>query len=375
MVDFEDEKTLCTLLKEKIIPWFIENGRELPWRLNYNPYHIWISEIMLQQTQMDRGINYFLRWIDRFPSVKSVADADEGEILKYWEGLGYYARARNLHKTAKIIIEEYDGKIPEKYRELLQLPGIGPYTASAVSSIAFNYDHPVLDANVERIFARLFDISAPLKKKDTRMYIEQLVQASFPLGNSRLYNQGMMDYGAIVCTPKQPFCSKCIFIESCRALQAGTVHDRPVIPSRKKQELVTMVSAIIKSGDRVFIQRRHYDDIWGGLWEFPGGVVEHGETLEEALVRELNEETELQIIPMLKIDPIIHYYTRYKVVLTCFCCELASGYDPGDEKLHAAIQGRWVTLQEVENYAFPAGHRKLLASGELTSCLKIMGKL
>jgi len=183
------------LFTKALLAWFKQNGRALPWRKTYNPYHVWISEIMLQQTQMDRGVGYFLRWIERFPNVEAVADADQQEILKYWEGLGYYARARNLHKAAQVIVAEHGADVPCAYDALLSLPGVGPYTAAAIASVAGNVDIPVVDANVLRVFARLLDIDTPIKSTKNVQQISQLVSALLPKGRARLFNQGLMDLG------------------------------------------------------------------------------------------------------------------------------------------------------------------------------------
>jgi A/G-specific adenine glycosylase len=182
-------------IERRLLAWFRQTKRDLPWRRTYDPYHVWISEIMLQQTQMDRGVDYFRRWVARFPDVTAVAAAGEQEILKYWEGLGYYARARNLHRAARVMVEEHGGMIPCEYDDLLSLPGIGPYTAAAIASIACDQDMPAIDANVMRIFARLFDIDEPVKDLGCRQHIEQLAWELLPAGKARAFNQALMDLG------------------------------------------------------------------------------------------------------------------------------------------------------------------------------------
>ena len=355
------EKKQISNIQRSLLNWFAEEGRELPWRRDYSPYHVWISEIMLQQTQMERGVNYFLRWIDRFPSVTAVADAEEKEILKYWEGLGYYARARNLHKAAKLIKDGFGGELPKTYQELLSLPGIGPYTASAVSSIAYNGDYPVIDANVERVYARLFNISAPLKEKETKKLVERLANQILPSGKARLFNQALMDFGALICSPRAPKCTECFFSSSCQALQQDVVNSRPVLLKKEKQIVVEMVSGILVGNGKVFIQQRLANDVWGSLWEFPGGNVESKETLEDALAREFLEETEIKINVHDKLVSVTHFYTKYKVNLHCFMCSIKDG----DTKklypvLHAAQQAEWVTLDQLDQYGFSAGHRRVI---------------
>lgn len=356
------EKQQISNIQDTLLDWFESEGRELPWRNDYSPYHVWISEIMLQQTQMERGVDYFLRWINRFPSVTAVADADEQEVLKYWEGLGYYARARNLHKAAKIIKTDFRGKLPKTYLELLSLPGIGPYTASAVSSIAYNDDYPVIDANVERVYARLFNISTPLKEKETKKFIERLAKLLLPSGKARLFNQALMDFGALICSPRAPVCTECFFSSSCHALEQDVVKERPVMLKKAKQIVVEMVTGILVNNGKVFIQQRLADDVWGSLWEFPGGRVEPGETLEEALVREFIEETEINITVLEKLVSVTHFYTKYKVILHSFMCTTNEGGGKiSSPTLHAAQQSEWVTLDQLDQYGFSAGHRKVIA--------------
>lgn len=355
------EKELIFNIQKALLDWFDKENRELPWRKNYSPYHVWISEVMLQQTQMERGVDYFLRWIEMFPSVTAVADADEKDILKQWEGLGYYARARNLHKAAKIIKSDFGGELPKTHQELLSLPGIGPYTASAVSSIAFNDDYPVIDANVERVYARLFNISAPLKEKETKKLVERLAKLLLPLGKARLFNQALMDFGALICSPRAPKCPECFFSSSCQALKRDVVNKRPVLLKKEKKIVIEMVSGILVKNGKVFIQQRLAKDVWGSLWEFPGGKVEPGEALEDALVREFLEETEIDISIHEKLVSVTHFYTKYKVNLHCFRCSTIEGEEKTfSPVLHAAQQSEWVTPDQLNQYGFSAGHRRVI---------------
>lgn len=345
-------------LRRRLLAWFFRTRRQLPWRQSYDPYHVWLSEIMLQQTQMDRGVAYFNRWISRFPDLEAVAGADEQEILKYWEGLGYYARARNLHRAAKIMKAEHGGQVPCDAATLLSLPGIGPYTAAAIASIACNRDIPVVDANVARIIARLYDLDEPVRRSSCRRRIEELAAALLPPGKARSFNQAMMDLGGMICTPRTPSCPRCPLAQDCLARLRGTTADRPVVPGRGPTILIEMATAILCDEGKVFIQQRLAEDIWGGLWEFPGGRLENGERAEEAVVREYREETGLNVTVDGHILTVTHFYTRYKVVLHCFHCRLADGRR--SVRLEAAQQYRWVFPEELQEYAFPAGHRKLL---------------
>lgn len=344
---------------EKLLGWFRDASRPLPWRHSYNPYHVWISEIMLQQTQMERGVDYFNRWIARFPDLASVAEADEQEILKLWEGLGYYARARNLHATARIVREQYGGVIPCDPATLRTFPGIGPYTAAAIASIAGNVDIAAIDANVLRVYARLFDIETSITRSSTRKEIEEKALGLLPKGKARQYNQALMDLGGLICLPRSPKCAMCPVNDLCLAKAHGTVNERPVKEASGKKILIEMATGVLTSEGRVFIQQRLADDIWGGLWEFPGGGVENGESPDEAVVREYREETGFTVRVCSKLTTVTHFYTKYKVVLHCYGCQLLSANQHAPT-LTAAQGCRWVFPEELKHFAFPAGHRKLL---------------
>lgn len=342
----------------RLLAWFEEHERDLPWRRTYEPYHIWISEIMLQQTQMDRVVVYFSRFIERFPDIASLAAAHEDELLLMWEGLGYYSRARNLHKSAKILAGQRT-PLPESYPQLLELPGIGPYTAAAIMAIAFNRPHTVLDANVERLFARLLDLETPVKEKESTTLIRSRVEGLLPVTRARAFNQALMEFGALVCRPGIPNCALCPFQEECQALQAGTVAERPVLPRRRKAVSITMACGIVRSQGKVLIQKRLADDVWANLWEFPGGRLKEGEIPEQAVVREYLEETELAVALAGKIATVHHSYMQYRVTLHGFFCDLLPGQ--GEPVLHAAQEARWVTVPQLAQYAFPSGHRKLIS--------------
>lgn len=345
-------------LQSALLRWFNNNGRKLPWRRSYEPYHVWLSEIMLQQTRMERGIVYFERWCKRFPDIDAVARASSYEILKYWEGLGYYARARNFHKAARYLTAECDGMLPQKYDDLLKLPGIGPYTAAAIASIAFNDNLAVVDANVERVFARLFDIDRPLKDKGVHGLIVKTAEQILPPGEARSFNQALMDLGGVVCTPKKPDCAICPVTFCCRAYQGNFVEDRPVKKTGQKLIPIEMATGVLLKNGHIFIQQRHDNDIWGGLWEFPGGRLEEGESPEEALVREYLEETKFSVEICQKVTEITHFYTKYKVTLHCYRCRLAQESMLPD--LQAAQGYHWVKASHLDNFGFPAGHRKFI---------------
>ncbi len=347
-------------IADELLCWFKQSARKLPWRQGYNPYHVLLSEIMLQQTQMERGVTYFLHWIKRFPDFAAVAKASEQEILKYWEGLGYYARARNLHATARLVTENYQGILPMDPELLRSLPGIGPYTAAAVASIAGNVDIAVVDANVERVYARLFDIAHFVKKGIGKKIVAQRANQLLPRGKARFYNQAVMEFGALVCLPKNPHCSQCPLKRYCLARERGNVANRPILEKKKETIRIEMATGFLVHDGKVFIQQRKKDDVWGGLWEFPGGQLEQGENATEAIVREYQEETGFSVVIGEKIATVQHSYMHYRVILHGYFCQFSDPQKIPVPRLTAASQHRWVTTAGLKNFAFPAGHRKLI---------------
>lgn len=353
-------ETSVQLTRINLLRWFRENQRRLPWRLHHRPYEIWISEIMLQQTQVRTMLPYYSRWLQRFPHVQAVALAPEEALLKFWEGMGYYSRARNIHKTAKILVRDFDSKLPRSYDLLLGLPGIGSYTAGAIMSIAFNADCPAVDGNVVRVLARLFDVKEPVAERETRKTLWNLAERLLPKGKARRFNQALMDLGALVCTPKNPSCHACPLHVQCRGLQADVVNERPVTGKSRTVIPVQAAVGILLRRGKVFIQKRPPGGLMPHLWEFPGGKLKDGETPEKALRRELQEELEVRIGALRKIALIHHRYTTYRVTLHAFLCRLE---DAGREPvLRSAVEGRWVTPTDLDRYAFPAANRRLIAS-------------
>ncbi|MFH2124489.1 MAG: A/G-specific adenine glycosylase [Pseudomonadota bacterium] len=352
-----------TPFQQALISWFHKEQRALPWRKEYIPYQIWISEIMLQQTQMERVTLFFKRWQQEFPDVHSLARASEDKVLKQWEGLGYYSRARNILKCARIIVQDHNGVIPSSRKSLLALPGIGPYTAGAIASIAYNLPVPLVDANIGRLFARLFNIDIPLSQAQKLLWLkaEELV----PQDQARSFNQGLMELGALICTPKNPVCPECPLSSFCIAYQDDLIKARPIPREGKTITTIEMATGVLthpQDMSRLFIQQRLADDVWGSLWEFPGGRLKEGESPEQAVTREFCEETGFTVRVQEKITTTIHHYTRYKVILHCFLCslDLLESDESPDPILYAAQEYRWVSLPELADFAFPAGHRKLI---------------
>ncbi len=344
-----------------LLRWFRRHKRDLPWRRSYDPYHVWISEIMLQQTQMERGVRYFHNWVKRFPDVVAVAQADEEEILQHWEGLGYYARARNLHRAAKKMVTEFQGQVPSDYSSLLRLPGIGPYTAAAVSSIAGNQDVPVIDTNVNRIFARLFNIQEPIKESGAQKTIQEIAGKLLPKGKARLFNQALMDLGGVICTPKNPDCGLCPLSDRCRSQQLGIVAERPVLAKKKQPVFINRVVGVIVHRDRVYMQKRAHTSLWTGLWEFPGGErqVEQQKTASLDVASEVHKETGLVVRAERFLACVHHQFTHHKITVDAYLCSIAD-----DAEVHPrprlASNFRWLQPRELDDLACPSGVRKVI---------------
>ncbi|MGE4192428.1 MAG: A/G-specific adenine glycosylase [Pseudodesulfovibrio sp.] len=340
----------------QLLAWYDAGKRDLPWRRDPDPYAVWVSEIMAQQTQIDRVVEYHNRWMARFPDIRSLAEAGEEDVLNLWEGLGYYTRARNLHRAAALVMDEFGGEFPADYADIRALPGVGDYTAGAVASIAFGLPEPAVDANVLRVFARLLDVAAPVRSREGRAVIEQAVRELIPEDRPGDFNQAIMELGALVCR-KNPDCAGCPVRDHCAALARGTVAERPVLPAPKEVIRIDMATGVLLHEGRVLIQKRKPDDVWPGLWEFPGGCIEQGETPELALAREYMEEVELRVRPVEKITVVRYSYTRYRVTMHCFLC--AFDGDPAPPVFNEAVEGGFVPPARLDGYAFPSGHRRL----------------
>ena len=313
---------------------------------------------MLQQTQVSRVVAYFLHWMDVFPHVRAVAEADREAVLKAWEGLGYYTRAANIHAAARIICSRHNARLPSETAALRTLPGIGPYTASAIASLAFNHCVPVVDANVQRVMARMLDIGQPIKSAAAQKEISSAVRGLIPKGRSRDLNQAVMELGALICLPHSPDCELCPVSVHCRSLAAGRVKQRPVLPTKKKATAVEVATGVLVDKGRILIQKRPAHGLMANLWEFPGGKLHPNERPEQALAREFMEELELAVRVGAKITLIKHSYTSFRVTLHVYWCTPAA---PGQVPvLHAASEYRWVWPEELAAFPFPSADRKLI---------------
>ncbi|MEW6650569.1 MAG: A/G-specific adenine glycosylase, partial [Chloroflexota bacterium] len=308
-----------------LLEWYRSSQRRLPWRGSRDPYAVWVAEIMLQQTRVETVIPYFERWMAQFPSLAHLAQASQQQVLTAWEGLGYYSRARNLHRAAKMVVEQFGGSLPDTPQGLLRLPGIGRYTAGAIASIAFGRDEIALDGNLRRVIARLFDVSLPARSPQGEQRIAGLLRAHLPSGLAGDYNQALMDLGATLCTPRRPRCAECPLAELCRARALGAQEQRPLLPRRLPLPRITVAAAVIQRDGRVLITRRPSNGLLGGMWEFPGGKQEDGESLADCLRREIREELGVDIAIGSPLGVYQHAYSHFKVTLHAFACALLEG--------------------------------------------------
>ncbi len=256
-------------ITENLLEWYNVSQRDLPWRNVNDPYKIWLSEVILQQTRVDQGMQYYLSFIEKYPSVQHLANAPEEEVLKLWQGLGYYSRARNLHKAAQEVCRAFNGSFPRSANELLKLRGIGPYTAAAVASIAFNDPVPVVDGNVNRVIARLFNIHAPVDKADGKEQVLQAMHALLPPARPGEFNQAVMELGALICAPKNPQCDICPIQVNCLAFEANTVTELPQKALKTKVTDQYIHYIVIQTGDEYFVRQRTEAGIWHNLYDFP----------------------------------------------------------------------------------------------------------
>ena len=296
------------IFSKLMMRWYRVSARDLPWRNTNDPYKIWISEVMLQQTTVNAVIPYYLRWIKEFPDVQTVANSPAQKILKSWQGLGYYSRARNIHAAAKIICKEFAGKFPSNKDTLRRLPGLGPYTTGAVLSIAFDQREPIIDANVRRVIMRQLKLkgkAGPVHDKKIREFLLKVM----PKHNNCIFNQSLMELGALICKSKNPNCLMCPVRKSCLAYHAGVVD---IIPEPKKQVIknIFVAVAVIKFGHKYFLQKRPAKGLFADLWEFPGGKIKSGETTEQALLREIKEELGIAVSIEKELPNVTQFYTR-----------------------------------------------------------------
>jgi A/G-specific adenine glycosylase len=353
-----------------LLAWLPGVRRDLPWRRRRDPYAVWVSEVMLQQTQVATVIPYFERWLTRFPDIASLAAASQDALLKAWEGLGYYARARNLQRAAQEVMAHHNGTLPSEREALLALPGIGRYTAGAILSLAFGRHEPILDGNVRRVLCRVYDIAenpkAPAVDKRLWELAGRLVREA-PAGQPGDLNEALMELGALVCVPGQPDCSACPLAAVCLARADGVQAERPVTAKRVPTPHYAVAAALITDGaGRYLIARRPTHGLLGGLWEFPSTPAEASgtgqgteESLPDFLARAVEERLGLQIAVGAQSGRVSHAYTHFRITLQSFHCRTLSGQATAANYYTGVA---WVPRGELENYPFPVTHLKILKS-------------
>ncbi len=346
---------------QRLQEWFSVHARDLPWRSTRDAYAILVSEVMLQQTQVDTVVPAYREWMGRFPDLGTLAEASQEEVLKAWEGLGYYARALNLQRSARLILEHHGGRVPREDEELLALPGIGRYTAGAVQSIAFDLPRAAVDGNVERVLCRFLDIDTPARDRRNQILFGRIVREMMEENSPGDLTQALMELGALVCLPRKPRCDGCPFGGLCLARSRGTVSKRPVPRPRKPTQAIQASVAILTDGERIFLQKRPPEGLMANLWEFPGGKLEEGETPRAALRRELFEELGIKVRGEKKVGTIRHAYTSFSVTLHVYLARMNGSESLPDPSGNLALPSGWFTPEEARRLPMPAANVKILA--------------
>ncbi len=340
-----------------LLTWFDQHAADLPWRQDKDAYRVWLSEVMLQQTQIETVKPYYTRFLAAYPTVHDLAAAPLADVLKLWEGLGYYSRARNLHQAARKVAQEMNGTFPQTAEGLLALPGIGRYTAGAIASIAFGERAPVLDGNVIRVFSRLLDLADDVTQPAVKERLWQQAADWLHLDRPGDYNQALMELGQVVCKPRQPLCAECPVQRHCRAFANGTQRERPVKKAKAPTPHYDVAAAMIWNDQgQLLIAQRPMEGLLGGLWEFPGGKQEPGETLTECLLRELDEELAIRVEVGELFTTVQHAFTHFRITLHAFTCRYVSG----EPQKRGVQDWAWVRPDELERYSFGKADREVI---------------
>ena len=337
------------MISQQLLGWYSHNKRILPWRETKNPYKIWISEIMLQQTQVATVIPYYERWMKSFPNIEALAKADYDYVLKHWEGLGYYSRCKNIHATAKSL----NGKLPETFNELIKLPGIGEYTAKTILAIAYNKQEVGVDTNLERVGFRLLGLKKKSKFNNNRVkkFLENIQDKSKP-GD---FNQALMDLGSSLCQAKAVDCMPCPIVDDCKASANDNPLEYPEMKKNKPIPTLNIAVCIIIHNDKLLVMQRPKDKLLGGLWEFPGGKIEKGESKQAAVIREIFEETCLSINNPKYLGEVRHQYSHFKVKISLF-----QHHKKDISSLKIKEKYLWTSIEGLNSLALPKANHKML---------------
>lgn len=358
--DKSGESEMLAKMGRDLLDWYEHHRRDLPWRQSRDPYAVWVSEIMLQQTRVETVLAYYAPFMRQFPTLESLAGAELDAVLKAWEGLGYYARARNLYRAARQVVLEMNGNLPHAPDKLSQLPGIGRYTAAAIASIAFQHDVVALDGNLRRVLCRLFAIDEDPRRSRVQRHLESKATAMLPLGQGLAgdMNQALMDVGATICMRTQPRCLLCPLAVHCLARLRGIQNDLPIRTPRPKRPHHDVTAAVIRNDrGQILIAQRPLDGMLGGLWEFPGGKRMPGESLPDCLRREICEEIDIDIQVGGLLCAIDHTFTHFHMTLYAFDCQWTDGMP----QCLGCMDLRWVSLDQLDTYAFPVADQKIIA--------------
>ncbi|MBX3048023.1 MAG: A/G-specific adenine glycosylase [Anaerolineales bacterium] len=327
-----------SLIAEPLLRWYASRQRSLPWRTQPEPYAVWVAEIMAQQTRLESMLPYYQRWMARFPTLRSLAEAEQQEVLGLWEGLGYYSRARNLHRAAQMVLADYGGQLPGRLEDLRRLPGIGAYTAGAIASLAFGLDVPAVDGNAIRVLARVFDVDLPLGSGAAQQRFWQLAAEHLPPGKAAEYNQALMDLGASLCSPRRPQCDLCPLEAICQACQLGLQAQRPVRAVRAATPLRRMAAAVLCKGEQVLVARRPEGGLLGGLWEFPNLELQEDQPAQAQLRAAFGLKSKGRVL-----GEFTHAYSHFKVELQ------ALAYVVEQVPTSLAPSGVWVRLADLQD--------------------------
>lgn len=341
--------------QEDLISWFSNEKRDLPWRQESDPYRIWVSEIMLQQTRVDTVIPYFVNFMEKFPTLEEFANADEERILKAWEGLGYYSRVRNLQSACKEVQEKYGGVVPNTPKEIAGLKGIGPYTAGAVLSIAYGVPEPAVDGNVMRVLSRILTIWEDIAKPSTRKIFEEAVRKLISTENPSYFNQALMELGALICTPTSPSCLLCPVRDHCSAFEAGVQKELPVKTKKTKVKDVKLIAGILTDDKgRLLIHKRPENGLLGNLWEFPNfEILTDLKKGPREFISQLKSEYEVEAFVHEGLGSIEHVFSHLKWYIQIYSGRITS-------EVRETSRLKLVSLDEIESYAFPVSHQKML---------------